>query len=34
MLDCVAHVRSLNISDADKDAILGGHAETLLSGKL
>ena len=33
MLDCVAHVRSLKISDADKAAILGGHAETLLSGK-
>lgn len=33
MLDCVAHVRSLNISDADKAAILGGHAETLLAGK-
>ena len=33
MLDCVAHVRSLNISDADKATILGGHAETLLAGK-
>jgi aminocarboxymuconate-semialdehyde decarboxylase len=33
MLDCVAHVRALNISDADKDTILGGHAEALLSGK-
>ena len=33
MLDCVAHVRSLKISDADKAAILGGHAEILLSGK-
>ena len=33
MLDCVAHVRSLKISDADKAAILGGHAEALLSGK-
>jgi aminocarboxymuconate-semialdehyde decarboxylase len=32
MLDCVAHVRSLKISDADKAAILGGHAEALLSG--
>jgi aminocarboxymuconate-semialdehyde decarboxylase len=34
MLDCVAHVRSLHISDADKTAILGGHAEALLLGKL
>ena len=33
MMDCVAHVRGLKISDADKAAILGGHAETLLSGK-
>ena len=33
MLDCVAHVRSLDIPQADKDAILGGHAETLLAGK-
>ena len=33
MLDCVAHVRSLNIPDVDKTAILGGHAETLLKGK-
>ncbi len=33
MLDCVAHVRALKISDADKDTILGGHAEALLSGK-
>ena len=33
MLDCVAHVRSLKISDADKAAILGGHAEALLAGK-
>jgi aminocarboxymuconate-semialdehyde decarboxylase len=33
MLDCVAHVRSLKISDADKTAILGSHAETLLAGK-
>jgi aminocarboxymuconate-semialdehyde decarboxylase len=33
MLDCVAHVRSLKIADADKAAILGGHAETLLPGK-
>jgi aminocarboxymuconate-semialdehyde decarboxylase len=30
MLDCVAHVRSLKISDADKAVILGGHAEKLL----
>jgi hypothetical protein len=33
MLDCVAHVRSLKISDADKTAILGGHAGALLAGK-
>ncbi len=33
MMDCVAHVRSLKISDADKAMILGGHAEILLSGK-
>jgi len=33
MMDCVAHVRSLSISDADKDSILGGRAEQLLSGK-
>ncbi len=32
MRDCVAHVRSLKISDADKAAILGGHAQALLSG--
>jgi aminocarboxymuconate-semialdehyde decarboxylase len=32
MMDCVAHVRGLNISAADKAAILGGSAETLLSG--
>src|SRR6185437_6424916 len=30
MLDCVAHVRSLKISDSDKTAILGGHAAALL----
>ena len=33
MLGCVAHVRSLEISDADKDSILGGRAEMLLPGK-
>jgi aminocarboxymuconate-semialdehyde decarboxylase len=33
MLDCVRHVRSLKISDADKTTILGSHAEALLSGK-
>jgi aminocarboxymuconate-semialdehyde decarboxylase len=32
MMDCVSHVRSLSISDADKITILGGHAEKLLSG--
>jgi aminocarboxymuconate-semialdehyde decarboxylase len=29
MMDCVAHVCGLKISDADKAAILGGHAEKL-----
>ena len=33
MMDCVSHVRGLQISDADKASILGGRAETLLSGK-
>ena len=33
MMDCVAHVRGLKISDADKAAILGNRAEALLSGK-
>ncbi len=33
MMDCVAHVRGLTISDADKAAILGGRAEQLLSVK-
>jgi aminocarboxymuconate-semialdehyde decarboxylase len=32
MMDCVKHVRSLSIPEADKSAILGGHAEELLSG--
>jgi aminocarboxymuconate-semialdehyde decarboxylase len=32
MLDCVDHVRCLKISDADKAAILGQHAQTLLKG--
>jgi aminocarboxymuconate-semialdehyde decarboxylase len=30
MLDCVRHVRSLDISAADRDAILGGHAAAIL----
>ncbi|HVV61042.1 MAG TPA: amidohydrolase family protein [Pseudolabrys sp.] len=30
MLDCVHHVRALSISDADKNAILGGSAQKLL----
>jgi aminocarboxymuconate-semialdehyde decarboxylase len=30
MLDCVAHVQGLKIADADKAAILGGHAASLL----
>jgi aminocarboxymuconate-semialdehyde decarboxylase len=33
MLDCVAHVRALSISDADKATILGARAQALLSGK-
>jgi aminocarboxymuconate-semialdehyde decarboxylase len=33
MMDCVKHVRSLKISDADKATILGTRAEALLSGK-
>jgi aminocarboxymuconate-semialdehyde decarboxylase len=33
MMDCVKHVRSLKISDADKATILGQRAATLLSGK-
>jgi aminocarboxymuconate-semialdehyde decarboxylase len=33
MLDCVKHVRGLNIPDADKASILGGHAEHLLTVK-
>ena len=30
MLDCVAHVRALKISETDKAAILGQHAAALL----
>ncbi|HKA78015.1 MAG TPA: amidohydrolase family protein [Pseudolabrys sp.] len=33
MIDCVKHVRSLNISDADKASILGARADTMLSRK-
>jgi aminocarboxymuconate-semialdehyde decarboxylase len=33
MLDCVRHVRSLAISEADRAGILGGRAETLLATK-
>jgi len=33
MMDCVAHVRSLKIPEADKAAILGGHAQKLFSVK-
>ena len=33
MPDCVAHVRSLSISDADKTMILNKRAEALLKGK-
>jgi len=34
MLDCVAHVKGLKISDADKASILGGCAEKLLKVKV
>jgi aminocarboxymuconate-semialdehyde decarboxylase len=33
MLDCVAHVRGLNVSDATKASILSTRAEALLKGK-
>lgn len=33
MMDCVAHVRALNISDEDKASILSGRAERLLKVK-
>ncbi|HET7192178.1 MAG TPA: amidohydrolase family protein [Pseudolabrys sp.] len=33
MMDCVKHVRSLKISDADKAAILSGRAQSLLAVK-
>jgi len=33
MMDCVKHVLSLKISDADQATILGSRAEALLSGK-
>jgi aminocarboxymuconate-semialdehyde decarboxylase len=32
MMDCVRHVRSLAISAADRDTILGGHAAAILFG--
>jgi len=32
MMDCVRHVRSLDISAADRNAILGGHAGSILLG--
>src|SRR3984885_13727234 len=31
MMDCVRHVRSLDLSPADRDAILGRHAESILA---
>jgi len=34
MLDCVAHVKGLKISDADKASVLGGRAEKLLKVKV
>jgi hypothetical protein len=33
MMDCVRHVRSLAIAEADRDVILGGHAAAILSKK-
>ena len=33
MMECVRFVRSLNISEADRDTILGGHAAKILSKK-
>ncbi len=33
MMDCVRHVRALDIAAADRDTILGGHAAAILSGK-
>jgi aminocarboxymuconate-semialdehyde decarboxylase len=33
MMDCVRHVRSLAIAEADRDMILGGHAATILNKK-
>ena len=33
MMDCVAHVKSLSISDADKNRILSTRAEELLKVK-
>jgi hypothetical protein len=31
MVDCLRHVRSLHISPADRDTILGRHAESVLA---
>ena len=33
MMDCVRHVRALDIAAADRDKILGGHATAILSKK-
>jgi len=33
MMDCVRHVRSLDIAPADRDRILGGHAAAILNKK-
>jgi aminocarboxymuconate-semialdehyde decarboxylase len=33
MMDCVAHVRSLDIAETDRDMILGGHAAKILAKK-
>jgi len=34
MLDCVAHVKALSISDSEKASILGGRADQLLTGQM
>ena len=31
MMDCARHVQALGLADRDRDMILGGHAEAILS---
>jgi aminocarboxymuconate-semialdehyde decarboxylase len=33
MLDCVQHVRSLDIAESDRETILGGHAAAIFGKK-